>query len=373
MQAECRKGWPLRILIASPAPLHLELGVSQTAMGFHDALGRLGHEVLLWCPSRFEAGRLGWNGAALHRLALENYLARCAPVDVVDLPGELLSQAIAANVPVTIVRSVQPQKLYIEAERRALERRSLRGQICATIHFAARALTEGLAQAGRRRAKLLLCLGSLESNWMRVRCPELAARVRTYYTAPPDRERCVLGRVAAGREARQSDSVDWLWIGRWAAHKGIDTLQGFIRRRLRTCADRFTVAGCGADGAAALREEFPGEARLRVVPTYRRSELGALLAGCDAGLFTSSVEGWGLSVQEMLESSMPVFATEAGCVPDLAPLVESGLERFPPADGSETLPVVRLRSEYWSRMDWAQFGLDYEELCLEVMGRCKGA
>lgn len=46
--------------------------------------------------------------------------------------------------------------------------------------------------------------------------------------------------------------------------------------------------------------------------------------GYDAGLFTSEAEGWGLSLNEMLESDMPVFATEVGGVRDLRPAEGNG-------------------------------------------------
>jgi len=81
---------------------------------------------------------------------------------------------------------------------------------------------------------------------------------------------------------------------------------------------RVTVAGCGE---VRSRELLAWERRGRVdlVPEFDAAGLGEMLRRHEAGLFTSPVEGWGLSIQEMLEAGLPVFACRAGGVPDLEP------------------------------------------------------
>jgi Glycosyl transferases group 1 len=102
--------------------------------------------------------------------------------------------------------------------------------------------------------------------------------------------------------------------------------------------------------------------RVRLIPDFPRAELPALLADHDAGLFTSEAEGWGLSLSEMLESGLPVFATEAGAVGDLRPFFPGSLLPFPPPLPPE-LPAAPPDLEangYYQRMSWAVIAERYE-------------
>jgi hypothetical protein len=138
---------------------------------------------------------------------------------------------------------------------------------------------------------------------------------------------------------------------------------------LRILADRFashphdsaTIAGCGALARQEVSAAWQACGRVRIVESYRRHELVSLLASHDVGLFTSEVEGWGLSLAEMLESGLPVYATEAGAVPDLRPFFPSSLRplpipRLPPTGPPEDLAA----SGYLARFDWDVIAADYE-------------
>lgn len=104
-----------------------------------------------------------------------------------------------------------------------------------------------------------------------------------------------------------------------------------IHRVASNPQDTFTIAGCGNNAERDFSTQLISEGRLRFIPSFERSELYTLLADHDVGLFTSKIEGWGLSLNEMLESGMPVFATRAGGVPDLQPYFET-LMSFPPPE-----------------------------------------
>ncbi|MCZ7651578.1 MAG: glycosyltransferase [Thermoanaerobaculia bacterium] len=312
---------------------------------------------------------MGWNKWLMQRRALEEHLIRARPYDLIDVPPVSVSPAVAQVGGIVVARSVQPDLLYLESERRAsaaggrraLPWRLLSGLLAAPL---TRAIKEGW-----HLADVVLCLGSLELAWMKGRFPSLRERLAAYVVAPPTAERQALAAVAAARSGFRSGLVRWLWLGRWAAHKGVGALKELIGRRLAVTDDRFTIAGCGEVPVRELDPEWTGSGRVRVVPSFDRSELTRLLADHDAGLFTSGVEGWGLSVQEMLESGLPVYASPAGCVGDLAPFVESGLEPFPPPLKDCSPARVALEPGYWGQFEWDRIAMSYEEMMVSKGAR----
>jgi glycosyltransferase involved in cell wall biosynthesis len=140
----------------------------------------------------------------------------------------------------------------------------------------------------------------------------------------------------------------------------------FVMERSQTRpGDTFTFAGTGTSDLPELHG-CPGD-RVRIVPSFARPELPALLASHDVGLFTSRVEGWGLSLSEMLESGMVVFATRAGGVPDLAPFFPASLRTFPPPPRVESLELEDLASNgYYRQFDWNTIAAAYEQAVLPL-------
>jgi glycosyltransferase involved in cell wall biosynthesis len=216
--------------------------------------------------------------------------------------------------------------------------------------------------AGWRRADRILCLGSLELEQMRRRYPRWHAKLGCYVIAPPADERRSLAAVRAERVQRARPAgtgTRFLWLGRWAEHKGTRRLLELMRERERTAPhDSFTLAGTGIDPGL-------GSSRCHVLPSYRRDELPGLLRDHDAGLFTSDVEGWGISLNEMLEAGLPVFATDAGGVTDLAPYFQHTLRPFPPPPQLESWQLENLEATgYQARFDWDAIAASYEEQVL---------
>lgn len=345
--------------MVSHPPLRGELGAGQTALALAESLRGLGHDAIAWSAAD-EIGPA--RGAALHAAratALERVAQRLGPFDVIDAPAADLVEL--APVPsIRVARSVQPVLEYLEIENRAaLRDRPFRPSTWWSLvdsRAARRRTIRGLRVADR-----VLALGSLERAMLLRRFPELAAKLSIYFAAPPaaDREelRGVRARRGAGRAAESPRK--FLWIGRWTAHKGIGRLLDWIEGgRLEGTGSVVTIAGCG-DAHDRRLHELVRRGVVELVPKFERAELPELLARHDAGLFTSLVEGWGLGLQEMLESGLPVHVVEAGAVPDLRPWLASLLLPFPPSDPGRGEAQAIDWEAYEARFSWSRIASDY--------------
>lgn len=358
----------MRILVVSHPPLSAELGAAQIAVNLADALRRRGHDASAWSPEPLPAATKWWNLWRQQRDALERHAAATGPYDVIDTPAISATAALARHGNV-VVRSVQPELRYL--------RRAVAGDL--RRRPSPRAIAHALLSLGRARAirtgwdvaKLVLCLGELELEWMRRSFPRWRAKLGSYVSAVPASERHELLRLRALRERNEKNGggTRFLWLGRWTGHKGTARLLAILTDRFaRFPADSATIGGCGPLARRELPADWLAAGRVRVVESYRRKELGALLAEHDVGLFTSSVEGWGLSLAEMLESGMPVYASEAGAVPDLRPFFPTSLRSLPVPG---RLPAAQLEdlaaNGYLGRFDWDIIASDYEA---QVIAAC---
>jgi glycosyltransferase involved in cell wall biosynthesis len=349
----------MRILIVSHPALRPEYGAAQMALNLGAALRDRGHDAVAWSPEPLPPQVRWWDRWLWQRRRLEEHLRRHR-FDVVDTPAVSISRRVAASAPFVVARSVQPELLYQRAALR--ERRRI--LLPRSPHRLAAEAAAGWAAsravvAGWRRAAAVLCLGSREAGWMRERFPWTAPKLAVYMNAlsPADRE--ALAAVRAGRRPRPDGATRFLWIGRWVPHKGTRRLVRFLAERGASHpGDTFTLAGSGEEALRECPPELVSEGRVRTVPAFGRGGLPELLAGHDAGLFTSEVEGWGLSLNEMLESGLPTYATEAGGVEDLRPCYPKSLRPFPPPDG----PVPPAGDEpACDRFTWARIAERYEE------------
>jgi glycosyltransferase involved in cell wall biosynthesis len=285
--------------------------------------------------------------------------------DVIDTPAISATSLLQISCKRLVARSVQPELRYIY------------GDIMCDLrnHFSPRALLHAVLGvrraaailAGWRRAGRILCLGGLELRWMQERFPGFRPKLRGYTCAPVPSERALLLKLRGSRlDAPPVQGTRYLWIGRWSAQKGTSTLLRYIHERLlRSSGDSLTIAGCGE----RARRDVPAAAlhsgRVCVLPEFSRAELPGLLSRHDVGLFTSPVEGWGLSLVEMLESGMPVFATEAGAVDDIRRYFPASLRTFPPAAEPLHREIEDLEANgYLDRFDWDRIAKDYEDSVL---------
>jgi glycosyltransferase involved in cell wall biosynthesis len=359
----------MRILLVSHPPLSAELGAPQVALNLAAALRDRGHDALAWSPSPLPPDTRGWNLWLRQARAIEEFVESHGPFDVIETPAITASRRLARHGRI-VIRSVQPELRYLALDIRAdlAYRISPRSLVNAALGLPrTAAILEGW-----RRAALILCQGSDELVWMRRRFPCWARKLGLYVCALPAGESAAL---AAVRKNRRTDpaaaQVRFLWIGRWSAQKGIGRLIGFFRRRLISHpGDTLTLAGTGPAAERDLPPEWLVSGQVRIVPSFGRRELPELLAGHDAGLFTSAVEGWGLTLCEMLESGLTVFATEAGAVIDLRPYFPATLCTFPPPDLVTPSPLEDLEATgYRERFSWPAIARSWEEQVLKQQGK----
>lgn len=353
----------MRILIVSHPPLAAELGAAQTALNLAEGLRGRGHDAIAWSPEPLPSGARWWNLWRRQTQGIERFAEEQGPFDVIDTPAISASARLARHGRL-VARSVQPELRYLSLDlRNDLARRpSPRALVNAALGLPRAAAIVG----GWRRASRILCLGTHELDWMRRRFPRLAPRLGLYVSALPPGEKDALAEVRRRRSRSAGPGVRFLWIGRWSAQKGIRRLLLFLLERLATSADdTFTIAGCGPAAERDLPPEAIRSGRIRVLPAFLRQELPALLAGHDAGLFTSIIEGWGLSLTEMLESGLAVFATDAGAVADLRPYFPASLRPFPPPAEIALGPLEDLETNgYRERFSWPAIVRSWEEQVL---------
>lgn len=360
----------MRILLVSHPPLSPELGASQIVLNLAAALSSRGHEVVTWTSSPLPAGTRWWNAWRVQRRLLERFLATAGSFDAIDVPAISATARVAAAGPV-VARSAQPDFLYLDLDLAELRR----SRPLPRLHLGARlvhawAFRRGTL-AGWKRSRRILCLGSLEEQWMRRQYPQWEGKLGHYLCAPGPVDQASLAVVRRERRpAATGEGLRFLWLGRWSAHKGTARLVELLRARAKTHPrDRFTLAGCGPAAAEDCPRELVEAGVIRILPDFRRSELPGLLARHDAGLFTSEVEGWGLSLNEMLEAGLTVFATSTGAVPDLEPFFPERLLPFPPpAETRLATPTNDLDERgYFRRFTWAAIGERYEREVLNLL------
>ncbi len=323
----------IRILVATHAPLLPEFGAAQVAINLSEILQKQGYDVTLWSPhpmpnlSRWQQNF--FRNTLLMRSKLDEFLDTQEPFDIIDCFGVLITQKISQSGAV-VARSVSPQILYLVYTLLDLQDKRLKKIVFLPLHFILTLAYIFLLLQGWARANYILCLGSLELEWMSKWFPWWRNKLLLHFNMLSKQEQIELSKVRLNRIQQNTEGIRFIWIGRWVAHKGIQRLVEFILQRADSNPqDTFTIAGCGNNAEKDFPPELINEGRLRLIPSFERSEIYPILANHDVGLFTSKVEGWGLTLNEMLESGMPVFATPAGGVLDLQPFFKT-LMPFPP-------------------------------------------
>jgi glycosyltransferase involved in cell wall biosynthesis len=352
---------PLRVLLVVLAPLDSTLGASQMALNLAGALRAAGVDATLWSPYPKKAVVPWWRELSWMRRSLREFVAKNGPFDVIDALPAALSGDLGRNA-VLVARSVQPDLRYLWISMRARGPRRSYALARQAVEAAFGVYVATLIVSGWQLADHILCLGSLERDWMHRRFPWWRSKTTMYVNAIAGAERPVLAEVRRSRRAFPGGPTRYLWLGRWTAHKGTRALVDFLERKASAgSADTVTIAGCGETVEHDIGPAVMTAANVTIVPRYGRDELPALLREHDAGLFTSSVEGWGLTIQEMLESGMPVYATEAGAVPDLRGSFAALLRPFPPPmeRESDARAPAELDPAYLDRFNWDAIANDY--------------
>lgn len=355
----------MRILIVTHGPLSTEFGASQLAINLGGGLRAHGHDVTLWSPQPLPQGTRWWQTLRVMRARFDEFLETQESFDVIDCPANLITPRARRSAATIVARGVQPDILYLWADLTSRRNRSVIKTLAylpfesAYFLYNVALLLRGWSRAGR-----IVCLGSLDRQWMARRFPWWRGKLSHYFVAPSEEDRRALTEVRRQRVPCSPDRLRFLWIGRWTAHKGPHVLLDFIKRwHAERPQDTFTIAGCGPDAEEACPAELLRSGTIKVIPSFKRAELYGLLASNDLGLFTSKYEGWGLSLNEMLESGMPVFATTAGGAKDLNNFFKEVLKAFPPSlDVIANLPAgANLPENYVEEFTWERLAEKYVE------------
>ena len=349
----------LRILIVTHSPLLAEFGASQVAINFGEALKELGHDVTVWSPQPLPPQMKWWQTLRHMRIRVDAFINSQEAFDLIDSPSSFITSRMRKSA-IVISRSTQPAILYLKSDFAIPSRWSLSQLIRLPFHYLYTLFHVYLVLQGWQKANYILCLGSLELHWMKKWFPFWRNKVFMYLNALSTSDQAALAKVRDQRQQQSTDKLRFLWIGRWTAHKGIHALLNFIHDwSTERPHDTFTIAGCGYDAEKDCPQFLMQRGTLKILPSFKREELFSLLAAHNVGLFTSKVEGWGLSLNEMLESGMPVFATSAGAVADLQSFF-STLQPFPPPLHFHlTLQQMKVFDEYYKTFSWQQIAQHY--------------
>lgn len=362
----------IRILIVTHSHLSPEFGAGQVAIHLAEEFRKQGHDVTLWSPHPMPYLPRWWQqvqSSQLMRAKLDEFLDSQEPFDVIDCMAGLITKKVSLSASVIVSRSVQPDILYIISSFLNPKDKGLRkiGLFLFNILFGLFCIF--LSIQGWSRATYILCLGSLELEWMKKWFPWWRNKFFSYLNTISKDEQIELAKIRLNRTQQEQKAIRFIWIGRWVAHKGIRKLVKFIiQRTISNPQDTFTIAGCGN----SPKQDFPSEliqsGKLKIIPSFKRNELYSLLANHDVGLFTSEVEGWGLTLNEMLESGLPVFATQAGGVPDLQPFFET-LMPFPPPE--YFIPTLgespQSLQNYYTLYSWEKIAETYADVLIKKL------
>jgi glycosyltransferase involved in cell wall biosynthesis len=361
----------MRILIVTFCEPLPELGAGQMALNLAGALGERGHDVVCWWPGEPPRGLRWWKHMAWRRRELAAFALREGPFGMIDAPPVAISARVARLAPV-VARSIQPELRYLWVESRASLGHLLQRPVRVVAGLVQAAYVAVLVVMGWHRAQAILCLGSLEFDWMRRRFPWLRSRLHVYCDALNEEERKQLAILRVSRQPPNGLGTRFLWIGRWTPHKGTRQLVRFLNAWLPGHPqDTVTIAGYGAGAESDVPTDLIASDHVRLVPSFSRVDLFELLRTHDAGLFTSTVEGWGLTLNEMLESGMPVYAADTGGVPELKDWYPRLLGPFPPdATGATTGLGCGGESDGPSRAaNWGRIAAQYERDLVDRVAR----
>ncbi|MBF2066610.1 MAG: glycosyltransferase family 4 protein [Calothrix sp. C42_A2020_038] len=362
----------LRILIITHAPLSPKYGASQMAINLAKVFQEQGHDVTLWSPLPLPPETKWWQSTQQMRSKVDAFIESQKPFDIIDIPPIFITQRVSQSA-LVVARSVQPDILYIAESFTNCKIKNIKDIVRIPLSNLYSLFQVSLILQGWKRAKYILCLGSLELQWMKKWFPWWRSKLIYYVNALSKEEQEALTQIRLHRRQNHSQgSIKFLWIGRWVSHKGTTQMLNFIKKRTASHPqDTFTIAGCGTEAEKDVPIELIRAGVIKIVHSFERSQLYTLLANHDVGLFTSKVEGWGLVLNEMLESGMQVYATPVGGVQDLQSFFKETLKPFPPPLQLMTNFSINSQNfeDYYKIFTWSEIAKSYINLI--IIDLCK--
>lgn len=246
----------------------------------------------------------------------------------------------------------------------------LRAQAWARRHGAGYVLWSGSTEQSSRIGKFLLRWA--KSRFVRrsdacLAYGSAAKRALVHLGAVPDRIVQAMNTVDVDRIARavekvrkDPDFIEWrrrfparliLFVGQMIPRKGVEELVESFRQTNRSDLGLILVG----DGPklAEYKKRFEGVPHLFWEGYLQSEELAPYYAAADLLVMPSSIEVWGLVVNEAMAAGLPVVATTcSGATEDL---IENGVTGFAYESGdrgrlSELLRSVAANSERWKEM-----------------------
>lgn len=205
----------LRILIVTHAPLSRESGAGQMAINLAEALRAQGHSVTLWSPYPMQPVTRWWQeiqSFQTMRSKLNEFLETRKTFDVIDCYPLLLTKKVS-NKGFVIARSVQPEILYKISQLHSLQQKGFRRIVLQVFIYFSTALCIFLLLQSWKRANQILCLGSLELEWMKRWFPFWRSKLKMYNNALSENDQVKFSEIRDSRQdfkrKRSSFCLDW--------------------------------------------------------------------------------------------------------------------------------------------------------------------
>jgi glycosyltransferase involved in cell wall biosynthesis len=129
--------------------------------------------------------------------------------------------------------------------------------------------------------------------------------------------------TALAQRAASPWPKSFVYMGRYAAQKGLDVLTAGYARYRQAVSDPWPLHCHGSGPAQALLENHAG---IMVHPWVQPADQPGILAKHGVFLLTSHTEPWAIAVGEAMASGLPAICTEAvGAVADLIRPYYNGL------------------------------------------------
>lgn len=314
-------------------PLDRRAGVSAATMGLADAYRERGHEVAIVSgddlpreigPRVDEFWWYAWLARHLAgRVAAERF-------EVVDAAGAdavawtAIRRRRAPNA-LLVARSHGLLHLYHEARNRERARGHDR---TTRLNRAHEALERALLRRTMRGADLTMFLNHPDRDYAVERLGVEPSRARV---APNGVSDDLLGGPAP--EPRPGRPARIAWIGGYDFRKGTAYAEAALVPVLRDHPDvRVTFLGAQRS-PEEIRARYPADVgeRIDVLPSFERSELGALLREADVLIMPSVAEGFGLAAVEAMACGVAPVVTSVGAFPQIVRHERDGLV-VPPAE-----------------------------------------
>ena len=193
----------MRVLLAVLSPLNVELGASQIALNLANALRNLGIEAVVWSPYPIHERMPWWRQLSWMRGRLNEFVDQNGPFDIVDVLPAAVTSAIGKDR-VIVARSVQPDLLYLWNSTRFGKAHRRIGFVRWFIEAFFNLYLALLVVYGWCLATRILCLGSIEFEWMRKWFPWWCRKLSVYVCAIAEDEREALKHIRQARRARSS-------------------------------------------------------------------------------------------------------------------------------------------------------------------------